>query len=79
MQKLKSKSGANMVNANLLQNYSPVFELLPRIANSIFVQIHFFCPVQVYRSQSCWHMELVITPLNKEYEIEKIKANTLIT
>ena len=79
MQKLRSKSGANMVNANLPQIYSPVFELLPRIAKSIFVQTHFFCPVQVDRSQICLHMELVITLLNKEYEIEKIKANTLIT
>ena len=79
MQKLRSKSGANMVNANLPQIYSPVFELLPRIAKSIFVQIHFFCPVQVNWSQICLHMELVIPPLNKEYEIEKLRANTLIT
>ena len=79
MQKLRSKSGANMVNANLPQIYSPVFELLLRIAKSIFVQIHFLCPVQVNGSQICLHMELVITPLNKEYEIEKIKTNTLIT
>ena len=43
MQKLRSKSGANMVNANLPQIYSPVFELLLRIAKSIFVQIHFLC------------------------------------
>ena len=68
-----------MVNANLPRIYSPVFELLLRIAKSIFVQIHFLCPVQVNGSQICLHMELVITPLNKEYEIEKIKTNTLIT
>ena len=79
MQKLRSKSGANMVNANLPQIYSPVFELLLRIAKSIFGQIHFLCPVQVNRSQICLHMERVITALNKEYEIEKIKTNTLIT
>ena len=35
MQKLRSKSGANMVNTNLPQIYSPVFELLLRIAKSI--------------------------------------------
>ena len=79
MQKLRSKSGVNMVNANLPQIYSPVFELLLRIAKSIFVQIHFLCPVQVNRSQICLHMELAITPLNEEYEIEKLKTNTLIT
>ena len=37
MQKLRSKSGANMVNANLPQIYSPVFELLLRIAKSIYL------------------------------------------
>ena len=79
MQKLRSKSGANMVNANLPQIYSPVFELLLRIGKSIFVQIHFLSPVQVNRGQICLHMELITTPLNKEYEIENIKTNTLIT